>query len=640
MPQKAIVCYQRAIQAQPDYAMAFAHLADVYYEQGNLEMTIRNYRRAIARDAEFFPENYNLINALKEAGKVQEAIDCCHNFQKLLFVLSRNMMSTAAQCFKASLSVTTDFSSPFRYLTVIYMQQRCYAQAISCYNEVLRIDPVDTDALVERGNAYIEIDRVDEAMQDYTRAIAISPTMAEAHMFLANAYIMSDDVESAIKSYRQALMICPDFPKATCNLFHALQSVCDWDNREEMFIEVEGILRREVEMSFIPRVEPLQALAYPLDPMLSQYISLKYAEYFSVIAARYSLSLFTHPPPLPIKGGDRKDRLRVGYVSSDFRDHSLSHLMGSVFWMHDRRNVEVFCYALCPNDGSEFRICIQSEAEHFIDVSSLTFDATARRINEDRMQVLVDLNGYTKPAPIQVSYLGFPGTMGAPYIHYLITDEFVSPLKYTHFYSEKLVHLPHCYFVHDYKQKNRDVLYPYCQPKRSDYGLPEDKFLFACFNHLSKMDPEIFMTCVYQIVRFGFSDFHLQRRRGSAHNAHTTGTDVLWAGLPMVTLPLEKMATRVAGSLCLATGLGDDMIVSSMKEYEEKAVSLALNRPKLQHLTNRLKAVRMSCPLFNTARWARNLERAYFKMWNLHCSGQHPQHFKVTENDSEFPFDR
>ncbi|KAL0403745.1 UNVERIFIED_CONTAM: putative UDP-N-acetylglucosamine--peptide N-acetylglucosaminyltransferase SEC [Sesamum radiatum] len=235
-----------------------------------------------------------------------------------------------------------------------------------------------------------------------------------------------------------------------------------------------------------------------------------------------------------------------------------------------------------------------------------------------------------------------------------------------------------------YYKKNLDVLDPSCQPKRSDYGLPEDKFIFACFNQLYKMDPEIFTTwcnilkrvpnSALWLLRFPaagemrlrahaaaqgvqpdqiiFTDVAMKqehiRRSALADlfldtplcNAHTTGTDVLWAGLPMVTLPLEKMATRVAGSLCLATGVGEEMIVNSMKEYEEKAVSLALNRPKLQDLTNRLKAARLTCPLFDTARWVRNLERAYFKMWNLYCSGQHPQPFKVAENDLEFPYDR
>lgn len=289
-----------------------------------------------------------------------------------------------------------------------------------------------------------------------------------------------------------------------------------------------------------------------------------------------------------------------------------------------------------------------------------------------------------QPAPIQVSYMGFPGTTGANYIDYLVTDEFVSPLRFSHIYSEKLVHLPHCYFVNDYKQKNQDVLDPSCGHKRSDYGLPEDKFIFACFNQLYKMDPEIFNTwcnilkrvpnSALWLLRFPaagemrlrayavaqgvqadqiiFTDVAMKgehiRRSALADlfldtplcNAHTTGTDILWAGLPMVTLPLEKMATRVAGSLCLATGLGEEMIVSNMKEYEEKAVSLALNPPKLHTLANKLKAARLTCPLFDTARWVRNLERAYFKMWNLHCSGQKPQHFKVAENDLEFPYDR
>lgn len=122
-------------------------------------------------------------------------------------------------------------------------------------------------------------------------------------------------------------------------------------------------------------------------------------------------------------------------------------------------------------------------------------------------------------------------------------------------------------------------------------------------------------------------------------NGHTTGTDVLWAGLPMITLPLQKMATRVAGSLCLATGVGEEMIVNSLKEYEERAVFLAMNPSKLQALTNRLKAVRMTCPLFDTSRWVRNLDRAYLRMWHLYCSGSHPQHFKVVEDDTQFPFD-
>ncbi|KAL9431544.1 hypothetical protein AB3S75_026687 [Citrus x aurantiifolia] len=715
MPQEAIVCYQRAVQTRPN-AIAFGNLASTYYERGNLastyyergqaDMAILYYKQAIGCDPRFLEAYNNLGNALKDVGRVDEAIQCYNQCLSLQpshpqaltnlgnIYMEWNMLPAAASYYKATLAVTTGLSAPFNNLAVIYKQQGNYADAISCYNEVLRIDPLAADGLVNRGNTYKEIGRVTDAIQDYIRAITIRPTMAEAHANLASAYKDSGHVEAAIKSYKQALLLRPDFPEATCNLLHTLQCVCSWEDRDRMFSEVEGIIRRQVNMSVIPSVQPFHAIAYPIDPMLALEISRKYASHCSIIASRFALPPFNHPVPIPIRHDGGLRRLRVGYVSSDFGNHPLSHLMGSVFGMHNKENVEVFCYALSPNDGTEWRQRTQSEAEHFVDVSAMSSDMIAKLINEDKIQILINLNGYTKgarneifamqPAPIQVSYMGFPGTTGASYIDYLVTDEFVSPLRYAHIYSEKLVHVPHCYFVNDYKQKNMDVLDPNCQPKRSDYGLPEDKFIFACFNQLYKMDPEIFNTwcnilrrvpnSALWLLRFPaagemrlrayavaqgvqpdqiiFTDVAMKQehiRRSSLAdlfldtplcNAHTTGTDILWAGLPMITLPLEKMATRVAGSLCLATGLGEEMIVNSMKEYEERAVSLALDRQKLQALTNKLKSVRLTCPLFDTARWVKNLERSYFKMWSLHCSGQKPQHFKVTENDLDFPCDR
>ncbi|KAH9728209.1 putative UDP-N-acetylglucosamine--peptide N-acetylglucosaminyltransferase SEC [Citrus sinensis] len=705
MPQEAIVCYQRAVQTRPN-AIAFGNLASTYYERGQADMAILYYKQAIGCDPRFLEAYNNLGNALKDVGRVDEAIQCYNQCLSLQpshpqaltnlgnIYMEWNMLPAAASYYKATLAVTTGLSAPFNNLAVIYKQQGNYADAISCYNEVLRIDPLAADGLVNRGNTYKEIGRVTDAIQDYIRAITIRPTMAEAHANLASAYKDSGHVEAAIKSYKQALLLRPDFPEATCNLLHTLQCVCSWEDRDRMFSEVEGIIRRQVNMSVLPSVQPFHAIAYPIDPMLALEISRKYASHCSIIASRFALPSFNHPAPIPIRHDGGLRRLRVGYVSSDFGNHPLSHLMGSVFGMHNKENVEVFCYALSPNDGTEWRQRTQSEAEHFVDVSTMSSDMIAKLINEDKIQILINLNGYTKgarneifamrPAPIQVSYMGFPGTTGASYIDYLVTDEFVSPLRYAHIYSEKLVHVPHCYFVNDYKQKNMDVLDPNCQPKRSDYGLPEDKFIFACFNQLYKMDPEIFNTwcnilrrvpnSALWLLRFPaagemrlrayavaqgvqpdqiiFTDVAMKQehiRRSSLAdlfldtplcNAHTTGTDILWAGLPMITLPLEKMATRVAGSLCLATGLGEEMIVNSMKEYEERAVSLALDRQKLQALTNKLKSMRLTCPLFDTARWVKNLERSYFKMWSLHCSGQKPQHFKVTENDLDFPCDR
>ncbi|KAK3162826.1 hypothetical protein QOZ80_1BG0094300 [Eleusine coracana subsp. coracana] len=705
MFQDAIICYLNAAQASPQNAIAYGSLGDTYYERGQLDLAILSYRHAISCNPIYIEAYNNLGNALKDSGRNDEAVVCYQTCLALQpnqpqaltnlgnVYMEKSMMDIAASHFMAALTVTTGFSAPYNNLAIIYKQQGKYANAIACYNEVLRVDPLAADGLVNRGNTLKEAGRVSEAIQDYFQAATIRPTMAEAHANLAYAYKDMGLLEAAIISYKQALQLRPDFPEVTCNLLHTLQCVCDWDDREEKLIEVEGIIRQQIKMSLLPSVQPFHAMAFPIDPTLALEISKKYAEHYSLMASRFGLPAFAHPARVPIKTNDKTSWLRIGYVSSDFGNHPLSHLMGSVFGMHKLDTVEVFCYALSRDDGTEWRQRIKAEAEHFIDVSMMSSDMIAKVINEDRIQILVNLNGYTKgarneifamqPAPIQVSYMGFPATTGASYIDYLITDEFVSPLKYSHIYSENLVHLPHCYFVNDYKQKNQDVLDPVCRHKRADYGLPEDKFIFACFNQLYKMDPDIFNTWCNILKRVPNSALWLLRfpaagemrlrayasskgvradqiiftevaaknehiRRSALAdlfldtplcNGHTTGTDALWAGLPMITLPLEKMATRVAGSLCLATGIGEEMIVNSLKEYEERAVFLANDPLKLQALTNRLKAFRMTCLLFDTARWVKNLERAYLKMWHIHCTSNHPHHFKVVEDDAQFPCD-
>ncbi|TKW18460.1 hypothetical protein SEVIR_5G432200v4 [Setaria viridis] len=677
MCQDAIVCYQNAAQACPQNAMAYGNLGDAYYEQGQLDLAILSYRHATTCNPSYVEAYNNLGNALKGSGRCDEAIGCYQtclalqpNHPQALtnlgnVYMERSMLDIAASHFMAALTVTTGLSAPYNNLAMIYKQQGNYANAIACYNEVLRVDPLAADGLVNRGNTLKEAGRVSEAIQDYLRAAAIRPTMAEAHANLAYAYKDTGLMDLAIISYKQALLLRPDFPEVTCNLLHTLQCVCDWDEREENFIKVEGIIRQQIKMSLLPSVQPFHAMAFPIDPTLALEISKKYADHYSLVASRFGLPAFSHPSCAPIKADDKTSRLRIGYVSSDFGNHPLSHLMGSVFGMHNNDIVEVFCYALSQDDGTEWRQRIKGEAEHFIDVSAMSSDMIAKVINEDKIQILINLNGYTKgarneifamqPAPIQVSYMGFPATTGASYIDYLITDE-----------------------------KNQDVLDPVCPHKRADYGLPEDKFIFACFNQLYKMDPDIFNTwcnilkrvpnSVLWLLRFPaagemrlrayaisigvradqiiFTDVaakneHIRRSTLAdlfldtpLCNGHTTGTDVLWAGLPMITLPLEKMATRVAGSLCIATGVGEEMIVDSLTEYEERAVFLATNPSKLQALTNRLKAVRMTCPLFDTSRWVKNLDRAYLKMWHLYCSGSHPQHFKVVEDDNQFAFDQ
>lgn len=220
---------------------------------------------------------------------------------------------------------------------------------------------------------------------------ALQPYCAEAHANLASTYKDSSRHDLAIVSYQRALAARPDFPEAFANLVHSMQCVCDWTNRSKLFERLEHDIRRDVSTGRMPPVQPFHAMAYPVTADLALSISKLYARHCAIGAARLGCPRFTHPPALPIGRGQR---LKVGYVSSDFGNHPLSHLMNSVFGMHKRERIEVFCYALSAPDGSEWRQRIQSEAEHFLDVSSWSIPAISQKINSDGIQVWLLCCGY------------------------------------------------------------------------------------------------------------------------------------------------------------------------------------------------------------------------------------------------------
>lgn len=358
--------------------------------------------------------------------------------------------------------------------------------------------------------------------------------------------------------------------------------------------------------------------------------------------------------------------------------------MQSVFGLHNRDEFEIYCYALAPSDKSQWRHKIESEVEHFTEISNLTNDDAARLINNDGIHILVNLNGYTKgarneifalsPAAIQVSYMGFCGTLGAEYMHYLIGDNHVTPPALRRHYSEKILSMPHSYFVNDHRQSAREVLDPECCPTRADYGVPEDKFVFCNFNQVYKIDPETFdmwmnilkrvPNSVLWLLRFpplaennlraeakargvrehrlhftavAPKDEHLKRGYLAdlfldtpECNAHTTGCDILWSGTPMLTLSREKMASRVGASLLSAIGLSE-LVAETLEDYEELAVTLALDMNKLWDCRKSLEEARVTSPLFDTSRWVRNCETGFKLMWDRYARGLEPDHIDVPD---------
>jgi len=468
---RAAAAYLRALNLSPNNAVVNGNLACVYYEQGLIDMAIETFRRAIRLQPNF-PDAYcNLANALKEKGRVVEAEECyetalklCPNHADSLNNLAnikreRGYIETATSLYLKALEVFPEFAAAHSNLASVLQQQGKLSEAIHHYKEAIKISPTFADAYSNMGNTLKEIGDVQGALQCYTRAIQINPAFADAHSNLASIHKDSGNVTEAIAAYKTALRLKPDFPDAFCNLAHCLQIICDWTDYEERMRKLISIVGDQLQKNRLPSVHPHHSMLYPLSHAYRKAIASKHATF-----CLEKVSLL-HKPPYDFSHfrQERPSRLRIGYVSSDYGNHPTSHLMQSVPGMHNRDHVEIFCYALSPNDGTKFRAKIEREADRFVDLSAISCNGKAAdRIYSDGIHVLVNMNGYTKgarneifalrPAPIQVMWLGYPGTSGASYMDYIVTDKITSPLNLFDQYSEKLAYMPETFFLGDHKQ--------------------------------------------------------------------------------------------------------------------------------------------------------------------------------------------
>ncbi|KAJ0393390.1 hypothetical protein ATCC90586_012241 [Pythium insidiosum] len=689
--QDAIVAYKRAIEIRPDFAIAQGNLASAYYDAGQIDMAVQTFRLAIQLEPNF-PDAYNnLGNALRELGQLEQAINCYrtalrlkpdhpHAYNNLGNALKdKGMVKEAIHCYATAARLMPRFAAAHSNLGSVLKEQGKLDQALAHYQEAITIDPNFADAYSNMGNVFKDLNRLEEAIQCYSTAIRLKPNFPDAYSNLASAYKDGGRLDDAITCYRKALSLRPNFPDAFANYFHSMVFICDWQSREEDLKRLMAFVDAQLAVdNTLPSVQPFHALVYPLSMQRFLDLCRRYAE-----RAKLNVSL-VEIPALKYKIKRSNERLRIGYVSSDLGNHPLAHLMQSVFGFHDKRKFEVFCYSTTPDDGSIWRRKISSEVEHFKDISLMSNGDAARLIHSDGIHVLVNLNGYTKgarneifalkPAPVQVSYMGFCGTLGADYVHYMIGDAVVVPREHRRFFSEKMINMPHSYFVNDHKQSARDVLDVDKCPTRAHYGVPENQFVFCNFNQVYKIDPATFRTwmnilkrvpnSILWLLRFppiaeanlraearaqGVKDSRLHftdvapkdehLKRGYLAdlfldtpecNAHTTGCDILWGGTPMITMPKDRMASRVASSLLKAAML-DEMITSSLEEYEELAVALASDLDKLWEIRRRLEDGRLTCPLFDTARWVKNMETGLVMAWDRHEAGLEPDHIDVPD---------
>ena len=504
------------------------------------------------------------------------------------------------------------------------------------------------------------------------QAVKRRPDVAELHYNLGVTYFHARKLDLAIAALERAASGPAPLRKAAVHLAQAAQAACDWDRFERL----QPALRAEVDAALADR-------SCEISPFFSLSLRLSEPERAAIARARArEVELRVAPDRAAAAlergwpGRDAPGPLRIGYLCSDFRDHPTAHLMAGMFALHDRARFHVAAYSYGPDAAGQYRRRVREGVDAFVDLASMNHVEAAGRIAEDRVQVLVDLNGWIthsrpeiaamRPAPVQATYLAFPGTAGASFFDYALTDAVVTPPSSRAHYAEKLVLLPGCYQVNDRDQ-------PIGAPTtRAAEGLPAEAFVLCCFCANFKIERALFegwmrlLRAVPDALLWLFAESpeaernlraaaagadvagariafatrkpkpeHLARLRLAnlfldtlTYGAHTTASDALWAGVPVLTCRGDAFAGRVGASLLAAVGL-PELIAETPEAYEARALDLARNRDRLAAVKAKLAQGRAASPLFDTARTCRNLERAYEAMWERWRRGEAPQGFAI-----------
>lgn len=672
----------RAIAGKPDYVEALSNLGAVYRAMGRAEDAVAATRRAIAADPNCVQAHCNLGGALEDQGRFGEALDAyleaarrnpglveaSLNAANLLRKLGRHEEALAI-CEKA-IGQRPDSAEAFFGLGNIQKELSRSSEAAAAYRRALALRPTFAEAAINLGNVLQARGAFVEAADFYRRAIALRPDLAAAHVNLGAALENLGRLGEAIACYETAASLDPTLVSVRAWLHHKRRMICDWNGIDEEEAELRARLAIDPGDT-----HPFSVLGMATTAAEQLHICRSYATSFA------SAPRYRHERP----GTAASGRLRIGCLSADFCRHATALLTAELFERLDSSKFEIFAYSLAADDHSEMSSRLRAAFDHFVDLRDLSDEEAAARIRADGIDILVDMKGYTKdartgitarrPAPVQVSYLGFPATMGADFIDYVIADPLVLPMDQQCFFDERIVHLPHCYQPNDGKRLVSDLT-----PTRAECGLPEQGFVFCSFNNSYKITPAFFGAWMRlleaipgsalwllesnELVKDNLlrsaaersvdpsrlvfapkrpSPEHLARHRLAdlfldtlPYNAHTTASDALWAGLPVLTCMGETFAGRVAGSLLHAVGL-PELVTQSLSDYEALALRLAREPRLLDGLRHKLNANRLNTPLFDCVTYTRHFESALTRMWEAWAKGEPPRSFVVEAEPTKAP---
>ncbi|HTS39640.1 MAG TPA: tetratricopeptide repeat protein [Xanthobacteraceae bacterium] len=637
-PIEALEQFDRALQLNEKSGETWNARGSVFNDLQQYDRAISDFDKAISMNERDYGAHFNKARSLHTVKRYEEAL----------------------VAYDKALALRPNLAEAWLDRGNLFTELKRHSEALAAYDRAIALKPDTADAWVGRGNACYEFKRYIDALAAYNRALALKPQSVEAWIGLGSTSWELKLYRETFEAYDKALALKPDFEFLEGVRLHAKMHCCDWSNLAEE------------RKHLIAAVRDGKAGTQPFN-----LLGISESADDELKCAKLWAAKKWPPSDKPFWNGEiyRNDRVAIAYLSPDFHEHPVSYLLAGLFECHDKSKFRITAISTGPDDNSPLRQRLKASFEQFIDARNMTDDEIASRIRNERIDILIDLNGFTqgarpgifarRPAPIQVSYLGYPATMGTDYIDYLIADRTLVPERDQVFYTEKIAYLPDSYQANDGKRAISD------KPlTRAEFGLPEQDFVFCCFNNIFKILPGVF-DCWMRILRrtdgsvlWLKTDYdgaianlrkeaaargiaaerlvfanrmpslpeHLARHRVAdlfldtlPYNAHTTASDALWAGLPFLTQIGCTFAGRVGASVLNAMGL-PELITRTQEEYESMALELAANPDKLLLIRNKLAQNRLSAPLFNTPLFTRHIEKALESMYERYQAKLQPDH--------------
>lgn len=676
-PAEAIKGFDRVVAMRPDHAPAWHNRGLALVQLGRHADALPSFEHALGVDANHVEGEFQRGMALHELGRNEEAL---RSFARVLelqpshagAMFGRGNALTALHRLDEAIA-SYDRAIQLAPGNVFLLNNRGHAlgragrhaEALKDLDRAIALDPARPEMLNNRGNTLAQLKRFAEAAEAYEGALRLRPDYPEALSGSGYALTELKRHDEAIEAFEKILSIRPDYPYALGTLLYAKASACDWAGLDSLTEKAAA------------GIQAGQRIATPI-------------ALFSISDnpddhARCSRIVIEDKHPgihAPLWRGEtyRHSRIRVAYVSADFNAHAVALLTAGVFEAHDKSRFETVAISHGHDDASPLRSRLTLAFERFFDMRDRSDSDIARVMREMKIDIAVDLTGLTgsgrpgifahRPCGIQVQHLGFAGTMGAPYYDYVLADRMVIPEENRALFQEKIVYLPDTYLPNDNRRVRASG-----QAQRADWGLPEDAFVFCSFNNSYKFSQSLFdiwMRVLKKVERSvlwltAANDAAMRNLKREAevrgidtgrivfaayaraeedhlarlaladlfldtlpYNAHTTASDALWAGLPLLTTPGRTFPGRVAASLLMALGM-PQLIATDLADYENRAIALASDKPRLAAIREKIKRQRETSALFDTARFTRNLEAAYRAMMDRQLCGLKPESFAVED---------